>query len=79
MGQGCTEKGHVDRTQKMSVADKLQKATSAIQVLVLQLDEEIQAGNDKVPRMEIDTEGQNAIALKDLARAMKEKVSGHSQ
>ena len=55
------------------LADKLQKATSAIQVLVLQLDEEIQAGNDKVPRMEIDTEGQKAIALKDLARATEGK------
>ena len=55
------------------LADKLQKAASAIQVLVLQLDEEIQAGNDKVPRMEIDTEGQKAIALKDLARAMRGK------
>ena len=55
------------------LADKLQKATSAIQVLVLQLDEEIQAGNDKVPRMEIDTEVQKAIALKDLAKAMRGK------
>ena len=51
------------------LADKLQKAASATQVVVLQLDEEIQAANDKVPMMEIDIEGQNAMALKDLLKA----------
>ena len=50
---------------KDALADKAQKAASAIQVLVL--DEEIQAWNDKVPVMEIDIEGQKAMALKDLA------------
>ena len=53
------------------LADKSQKAASAIQVLGL--DKEIQAGNDKVPMMEIDIEGQKAMALKDLARAIMGK------
>ena len=51
-----------------SLVDKDQKAASAIQVWVL--DTEIQAGNDKVPMMEIDIEGQKAMALKDLSRAI---------
>ena len=56
------------------LADKLQKVTSAIQVLVLQLDEEIQAGNDKVPRMEIDTD-----SIERLGKGYEGKVSGHFQ
>ena len=54
-----------------SLVDKDQKAASAMQVLVL--DTEIQAGNDKVPMMEIDIEGQKAMALKDLSRAIMGK------
>ena len=54
-----------------SLVDKDQKAASAIQVLVL--DTEILAGNDKVPMMEIDIEGQKAMTLKDLSRAIMGK------
>ena len=59
-----------------SLVDKDQKAASAIQVLVL--DTEIQAGNDKVPMMEIDIEGQKAMALKDLSRAIMGKFQAIS-
>ena len=54
-----------------TLADKSQKSASAIQVLGLA--KEIQAGNDKVPMMEIDIEGQKAMALKNLARAIMGK------
>ena len=47
------------------LADMSKKAASDIQVLVS--DEEIQAGNDMVPVMEIGIEGRKAMALKDLA------------